>query len=154
MTLLPARTRRTRRLTAGTPPLARPDVGVIVSADADPRATIVAAVQAAASRGGLVCVMRCVDDTAIPFSRRRIRVAQQARVELAAIVSEYASHHPAAAITERLHRGTLASLLSTLEPGIGAVLVPAGSEVTPEVAARCPVPVTVVTTETATAPLS
>ena len=124
---------------------ARPDVGVLVGADGAHRAMAVALRKAAAS-GGDVCVIRYVDNIGIRSPDPLIRRSQVARSQLAQIVSEQQlARHDETRVTERLHVGTLESLLSTLEPSIGSVVFEgAQGPLVREIVALCPVPVSVV----------
>ena len=125
---------------------ARPDVGVIVDDD-DARQAMRVAVQKAAANGGKVCVMRYVDNTGIRSPRAMIRKSAAARSQLARIVSQHLDDNPQTHITERLHVGTLESLLRTLEPSIGGVVLGGAHDLaTQEIVSLCPVPACIVDT--------
>lgn len=117
----------------------RPDVGVIIGAEDADRAIDVA-VRTAAATGGDVCVIRYVDNIGIRSTDSLIQRSEAARTQLARVVSEQVAEHADTSFTERLHVGTLESLLRTLEPSIGLVV----SQRTPgpsirQIVSLCPV---------------
>jgi hypothetical protein len=122
----------------------RPDVGLLLGVG-DDKSAIRAAIQKAADTGGSVCVLRCLDNTGIRSSRELISRSAAARSQLARVVSESFADGAGPRVTERLHIGTLQSLLRGLPKSIGVLVV--ASPLAPEtrrILRQCPVPQLVV----------
>ncbi|MET0828853.1 MAG: hypothetical protein ABWY26_04980 [Microbacterium sp.] len=118
----------------------RRDVGLLLGAG-DGRAALEVALGQAAISGGKVCVMRCVDNSGIRSPRALRQRSAAARAQLTRTVAGHLAADGGTHVTERLHVGTLASLLRTLEPSIGALVVDGPSAGRPELRTLCPVPV-------------
>jgi hypothetical protein len=134
--------------TVTEPPVqdARPDVGVIVGGD-DAHQAMGVAVQKAAASGGKVCAIGYVDNTGIRSPRALIRRSAAIRSQLGRIVSQHLADNREMHVTERLHVGSLGSLLRTLEPSIGVVVLEGAQDaITHEIVSLCPVPVCIVDT--------
>lgn len=122
--------------------VARPDVALIIGkAGACPGAERIAA-WCATNRKGAVQVMRYADDAAAgPARAEPLGVA---RLELASMVSRFIRTYPDVRVVERLHAGSLESLLRTLGDTVGIAVIagdPAGSR---GAVAACDVPVLMV----------
>ena len=119
----------------------RPDVGVILT-DGDARRAIDIAVRRAAASGGDVCIMRYLDNIGIRSADPLIRRSEAARSQLARIVTDLLGQNVRTRFTERLHIGTLESLLRTLESSVGIVVIPRPADPAARRSmSQCPVPV-------------
>lgn len=113
------------------------DVGLLLG-HADPHAAMAVARRMAIVSGGRVRLMRCVDSTGIRSAEELARRSAAARAQLAVTTAEELAEDPD--VTERLHVGTLESLLGTLEPSIGALVVAEPRGMFSELSSACPVP--------------
>jgi hypothetical protein len=121
----------------------RPDVAVLLHEGRSTDAALTAAAREAAASGGDVRVMLCVDDRDMS-SRERRREQVRGRRDLARAASMLRACDPRVAASERLHLGSLDSLLCTLEETVGAVIGSAGDPRMDVVRTVCPVPVRIV----------
>lgn len=120
-----------------------PDVAALVGTSGG-RTAVDIALKAAEATAGRVWVIRCVDNTGVTDPQEMTRRSAAARSELARLVADYIDVD-GIDITERLHVGTVRSLLRTLDPSVGTVIV-ADDDATgkSEDLALCPVPIRVV----------
>lgn len=103
-------------------PMPRPDVAVVIGTGDEHLGLRTAAAKARRS-GGKVCVIRCIDNAGIGETHRMIERSADARSQLATVISSHSTEFAPERVWSRLHIGSLQSLLTTLEPSIGAVVV-------------------------------
>ena len=124
------------------PETSRPDAAVIIGAADPPESVLRVAALRAADADGVLRVIHFVDLDALPRAERPAR-ACAARSHLRDVVERYRARTLDLRVTERLHFGPLHTLVDSLEPTVGTVVVAA----TPddpwagELASSCPVPV-------------
>ncbi|GAA1973982.1 hypothetical protein [Microbacterium pumilum] len=121
------------------------DVGMILGEEEPLDHAITVAAQMAARSGGRLCLMRYVDDTRLHQAHELALKSGEARVQLANLRARCRANDPHLVITDRLHIGTLESLLARLEPSIGSLVIGSLRDPTPsELLAMSALPVTFV----------
>lgn len=134
-------TRAARRESAHTP---SPDVLVILGQSDFPETVIRIGEVIAKMNGGVIDVVRLVESSRLSMTADPAARSAHARMHLATVVKGYVRAHPDAPVRERLHIGSLSSLLKTLDHTIGMVLVSAAQPEIADLVTSCPVPVLVV----------
>lgn len=121
------------------------DVGVILAADETSDRVIDVAARIAASRGGQLRLMRYIDDAGSHGAHELGLRSAAAREQLADLRAQCRASDPHLVVTDRLHIGSLESLLDRLEPSIGSLVIgPDEDAARQELLDGCGVPVTVV----------
>lgn len=124
----------------------RPDVAVIIDTADPPDCVLRVAGLHAASEGGVLHVVQVLDAQESRSSAADSRRTSTARSHLGRVVERYGAKQAGVPVTERLHFGSLRTLLNTLESSVGTVVVEAAADDTwrRQVASLSPVPVWVV----------
>jgi len=122
----------------------RPDVGVIITTRDPSDQALDAALRAAEATGGRVCLMGCVDTTGAPRPAEPRDLSAEAREQLGRIRARCHARRIDVGVYERLHIGSLASMLATSEDSLGVMIIDRSPIAAGDVLARCPIAVTAV----------
>lgn len=126
MTATKVRNSRSRRFTDRVVRPALRDVALIID-DVDPSEDVIRDACAAATEvGGVVRVIRVVDDSESATPADRLSRAALAREQIGRAIARIRAGTPNVRASAQLHRGTLRSLLPALEQRAGTVMLIGG----------------------------